>query len=185
MAISLKGVGIGALGGLVSSLVVIALYIVATANAAGADAGDWLSFAGVVVGVAITILGTLSVDWFKRRAIEHRSIENMIIQLRRWESAAQAMGDDPMNGYLMHLRATHAYIEGITFTLPYDPVVHQNAHGFVFHGRDMLDRMSDALDEPNTERRNRAIRTALGIMQLHVDAIRERYPDVVPTSTSS
>src|SRR4051794_3414080 len=58
--------GMEALVGGAAGLAVIVFYIVARAKIEGAGAGDWLSFAGAIIGVFIAIVGGQAVGWADR-----------------------------------------------------------------------------------------------------------------------
>src|SRR3546814_6414021 len=80
----LKRVGEGALGGLISGTILLAAYLLATANMNGADGGDWLAFAGVVVGVGATITGTLAIDRLKDRRAHKAATASLLHALDLW-----------------------------------------------------------------------------------------------------
>jgi hypothetical protein len=63
MNLGLKERGAEALAGGAAGLAVVAAYIVLRSLVEGAGAGDWLNFAGVVLGVGLTVAATL---WLQR-----------------------------------------------------------------------------------------------------------------------
>ncbi|PHP18766.1 hypothetical protein CG471_15980 [Sphingobium sp. IP1] len=67
-----------ALVGGATGLFVVACYIVARARIDGADAGDWLAFAGVIFGVMLTAGVTVGIqkfgDWEKFQPLRKRAL---------------------------------------------------------------------------------------------------------------
>lgn len=72
-------------------------------NAVGPDAGDWLAFAGALVGVVLTISGTLWLEDFRSKARDKRGTASFIKAVndvsRKLQVAARARGQSPIEQF--------------------------------------------------------------------------------------
>src|SRR3546814_8987947 len=129
----LKRVGEGALGGLISGAILLAAYLLATANMNGADGGDWLAFAGVVVGVGATITGTLAIDRLKDRRAHKAATASLLHALDLWAVTVDTTATNLNPARFNDLRQQHAFISLIAGDLSRDAnTAKMAAHYFSF-----------------------------------------------------
>jgi hypothetical protein len=72
MGENVKSLALGAAGGLLAALMILAGFIIARANIDGAGPGDWLNFAGVIVGVVLTVGAAKAIDVVNAYAKDQR-----------------------------------------------------------------------------------------------------------------
>jgi hypothetical protein len=85
-----------ALVGGLTGLATVALYAVARAKLIGAPAGDWLGFAGAVIGTALAVGGAVWIEHWKRgteRRAETRAVLASVTRIRAF--TAIVMNDRP------------------------------------------------------------------------------------------
>jgi hypothetical protein len=142
----LKRIGEGVAGGLISGSVLLTVYLLATANMNGADGGDWLAFAGVVVGVGATIMGTLAIEQLKQRSAHKAAKASLLLALDIWD---RTVADTPANlnpANFADLRQQHAYISLIAGDLNRDAnAAKMGAHYFSFHIPAMINALVKVL----------------------------------------
>lgn len=85
-----KGRATEALVGGIAGLAVVAIYIVARSTVSNIEAKDWLAFAGVIIGVILTIGATKLVDWVLNDAAERRRQRDFTLAVR---SVAMGLAD--------------------------------------------------------------------------------------------
>ncbi len=78
----LKARGTEALVGGITGLTVVAVYIVVRSVGSNIEAKDWLAFAGVIIGVMLTLGATKLVDWIISEAAERRRKREFILAVR-------------------------------------------------------------------------------------------------------
>ena len=83
-----------AVGG-ASGLIVVAIFIVTRAWLHGVSDGDWLQFAGVIIGVALTITGAKLVDEVGSRARRARCKHDFTLAVRAVATGLARMTDGP------------------------------------------------------------------------------------------
>lgn len=144
----LKGLGIGAIGGLIGSGAVLALYFIALANTQGADGGDWLAFAGVAVGVFATISGTLAIERLKERRTTRAALANMGEAVGIYIGTVNNTPANLNPAQFADLRQQHAYISHLSGELAgASGRQRMAAHLFSFHAPAMVARLERSLTE--------------------------------------
>lgn len=144
---NLKGLGIGAAGGLIASGSLLAIYFVASARAEGADGGDWLQFASVFFGVTATIAGTLAIERIKRGRAHSNAVKNLLGALDIWCATLDTLPADLNNARIADLRQQHAYISFVSGDISRDQGRASMAtHLFCFHVPKMIDALAKSLD---------------------------------------
>ena len=142
----LKGIAQGAGGGVLAGAAVLATYIVATANARGANGGDWLAFAGVFFGVAFTIAGTLSVDWFRKARADKAVAIALQKALGDWIKTINAYPQNRNAAALKDLDQQLAYITSLAPEVSRDATLLNLAlHAFGFHVPRMIETLQRQL----------------------------------------
>ena len=134
---------------------VLSCYFVARANANGANGGDWLSFAGVFLGVVATIVGTLLIETIREQINHRRAAADLDVALSIWvrtaEGARAALGRDVLGD----MRQQVAYISAISADLSRSKrAAVFGMHNFNFHVPVMVERLEEAMtmlaDNQNT-----------------------------------
>lgn len=148
LADNLTRIGQGAAGGLIAGSLVLAAYLLATANMNGADGSDWLAFAGVVVGVAATITGTLAIDRLKERRAHKAAVASLLHALDLWADTVDTTAANLNPARFNDLRQQHAYISLLSGDLSRDAnSAKMAAHYFSFHVPAMINGLEKALAE--------------------------------------
>lgn len=148
LADNLARIGQGAAGGLIAGSLVLATYLLATARMNGADGGDWLAFAGVVVGVAATISASITIDRLKERRA-HRTVKaSLLSAIDIWIETVNSTPENLNKGRFNDLRQQHAYINSIAADLTREAMTAKMAcHYFTFHVPAMINGLERAVNE--------------------------------------
>lgn len=141
---NLKQYAIGAAGGAVASAAIVALYLVATANARGADGGDWLAFAGVFFGVMATIGGTRWLEKSKEREAKRAVKAALGAAVDHLRTTLNQFPENPQKG-----RALADIKQQVAYIVSLSNEVSQNAwfarlalHEFGFYMPDLLNALN-------------------------------------------
>lgn len=130
----LKGISQGVIGGLLSGGAILGTYLLVTANAKGADGGDWLAFAGVFFGVVFTIVGTRTIEQMKERATHKAAIKRLRGALDVWTATVNEFPGAQNMETLADLRQQLEYIGAIGADVGRELVATNLAlHIFTFH----------------------------------------------------
>ena len=138
----LKGISQGIIGGLLSGGALLGIYLLVTANANGADGGDWLAFAGVFFGVVFTIMGTRAIEQIKERTAQKAAIKRLRGALDVWIATVNEFPSAQNMETLADLRQQLEYIGAIGADVGRDVVATNLAlHVFTFHVPAMVQKL--------------------------------------------
>lgn len=145
---NLKQYAIGAAGGGAATMLIIAIYIVATANARGADGGDWLNFAAVIFGVGATIGGTLAIERLMDARNHSNAVAGLLEALTMWTATVGQITADLTPARIGDLRQQNAYIITLSAELGRSARTQRMiAHAFTFHVPAMIGALEKAMTE--------------------------------------
>lgn len=144
----MKSIAQSAAGGLIAGSLVLAAYLLATANMNSADGGDWLAFAGVVVGVVATISASIAIDRLKERRA-HRTVKSSLLSaINIWIETVNSTPENLNKGRFADLRQQHAYITSIATELTREAMSAKMAcHNFSYHVPAMVNAIEKAAVE--------------------------------------
>jgi hypothetical protein len=144
----LKGISQGVIGGLLSGGAILGIYLLVTANANGADGGDWLALAGVFFGVVFTIMGTRAIEQLKERAAQKAAIRRLRGALDVWTATVNEFPGAQNMATLADLRQQLEYIGAIGADVGRDVVAtNLSLHIFTFHVPAMLEKLRKIIVE--------------------------------------
>lgn len=139
---NLKQYAIGAAGGAVASVAIVALYLIVTANARGADGGDWLAFAGVFFGVMATMLGTIGVERYKEREKDREVIAALRVGLSTWIETVDSFPANQTNAVLRDMEQQVGFLASVAGQLGRNQLTAMiGMSAFNFHVPTMIDAL--------------------------------------------
>ena len=138
----------GIIGGLLSGGAIFGAYLLVTANANGADGGDWLAFAGVFFGVVFTIMGSRALEQMNERAAQKAAIKRLRGALDVWTATVNDFPGAQNMATLADLRQQLEYIGAIGADVGRDVVAtNLSLHIFTFHVPAMLEKLRKIVGE--------------------------------------
>lgn len=169
-----KGIAEGIGGGLVAGALVLAVYFLISANATGADGGDWLNFAGVIFGVMATVGGAMAIERISERRRHKRAVRNLRPALQIWTETIKGLDTIPTKANIANLREQIAYITTLTADLDRDlPHVTMTSHAFCFHIPAMVEKLSQVADDGPSPTQAVVITIALNDMRQYAAVFRQ------------
>jgi hypothetical protein len=91
----LKDIGLGAAGGAASGSALIAGFLIMRAHYRGATDGEWLNFAGVIVGVGLTVAVAKGISMIEHATRVAQKKRDFLNQLRRIVNALDVVSASP------------------------------------------------------------------------------------------
>lgn len=170
----MKSIAQSAAGGLIAGSLVLAAYLLATANMNGADGGDWLAFAGVVVGVVATISASIAIDRLKERRA-HRTVKSSLLSaINIWIETVNSTPENLNKGRFADLRQQHAYITSIATELTREAMSAKMAcHNFSYHVPAMINGLERAVNEEEGVVQDAFVSSIVGEMRSYGMTVRK------------